>query len=393
MRRASALWEVFVLRFEEALERYRKRRLTAEEAGEILGMSGRHFRRLLLRYEEDGPEGLRDRRLGKVSPRRAPLAELTRMQILYQERYRDFTVKHFHEQLVKRHNYKLSYTVTRLALHGAGLVRPQKRRGGTHRKKRERRPLPGMLLFQDGSTHRWIGALDHELDLVVTLDDATGAIYSAILVEEEGTASSFLGLVETIAAHGLFRAFYTDRGSHYFHTPKAGGKVDKSKPTQVGRALAQLGITHIPSYSPEARGRMERVFGTLQSRLPPELRLAEIATVEAANRYLKEQFVPDYNARFAVPAAEEGSAFIPYAGRPLDDILCIQESRQVGRDNCVYWNGLALQIPPQRHRHHYVRATVRVHQYPDGRLAIFDGPSCLARFDPDGKPIDVSRAA
>ena len=393
MRRASALWEVFVLRFEEALERYRKRRLTAEEAGEILGMSGRHFRRLLLRYEEDGPEGLRDRRLGKVSPRRAPLAELTRMQILYQERYRDFTVKHFHEQLVKRHNYKLSYTVTRLALHGAGLVRPQKRRGGTHRKKRERRPLPGMLLFQDGSTHRWIGALDHELDLVVTLDDATGAIYSAILVEEEGTASSFLGLVETIAAHGLFRAFYTDRGSHYFHTPKAGGKVDKSKPTQVGRALAQLGITHIPSYSPEARGRMERVFGTLQKRLPPELRLAEIATVEAANRYLKEQFVPDYNARFAVPAAEEGSAFIPYAGRPLDDILCIQESRQVGRDNCVNWNRLALQIPPQRHRHHYVRATVRVHQYPDGRLAIFDGPSCLARFDPDGKPIDVSRAA
>jgi hypothetical protein len=393
MRRASALWEVFVLRFEEALERYRKRRLTAEEAGEILGMSGRHFRRLLLRYEEDGPEGLRDRRLGKVSPRRAPLAELTRMQILYQERYRDFTVKHFHEQLVKRHNYKLSYTVTRLALHGAGLVRPQKRRGGTHRKKRERRPLPGMLLFQDGSTHRWIGALDHDLDLVVTLDDATGAIYSAILVEEEGTASSFLGLVETIAAHGLFRAFYTDRGSHYFHTPKAGGKVDKSKPTQVGRALAQLGITHIPSYSPEARGRMERVFGTLQSRLPPELRLAEIATVEAANRYLKEQFVPDYNARFAVPAAEEGSAFIPYAGRPLDDILCIQESRQVGRDNCVNWNGLALQIPPQRHRHHYVRATVRVHQYHDGRLAIFDGPSCLARFNPDGKPIDVSRAA
>ena len=393
MRRASALWEVFVLRFEEALERYRKRRLTAEEAGEILGMSGRHFRRLLLRYEEDGPEGLRDRRLGKVSPRRAPLAELTRMQILYQERYRDFTVKHFHEQLVKRHNYKLSYTVTRLALQGTGLVRPQKRPGGTHRKKRERRPLPGMLLFQDGSTHRWIGALDHDLDLVVTLDDAMGAIYSAILVEEEGTASSFLGLVETIAAHGLFRAFYTDRGSHYFHTPKAGGKVDKSKPTQVGRALAQLGITHIPSYSPEARGRMERVFGTLQSRLPPELRLAEIATVEAANRYLKEQFVPDYNARFAVPAAEEGSAFIPYAGRPLDDILCIQESRQVGRDNCVNWNGLALQIPPQRHRHHYVRATVRVHQYPDGRLAIFDGPSCLARFDPDGKPIDVSRAA
>jgi len=392
MRRASALWEVFVLRFEEAMERYRKRRLTAEEAGEVLGMSGRHFRRLLLRYEEEGAEGLRDRRLGKASPRRAPASELSRMQILYQERYRDFTVKHFHEQLQKRHNYTLGYTVTRLALQGAGLV-PKAKRRGTHRQKRERRPLPGMLLFQDGSTHRWIGGHAHDLDLVVTLDDATGAIYSALLVEEEGTMSSFQGLAETIAGHGLFRAFYTDRGSHYFFTPKAGGKVDKSRLTQVGRALAQLGITHIPSYSPEARGRMERVFGTLQSRLPPELRLAEIATIAAANRYLREQFVPDYNARFAVPAAEEGSAFLPYAGRPLADVLCVQESRQVGRDNCVNWNGIALQIPPQRHRHHYVKATVRVHEYPNGQLAIFDGPSCLARFDRNRKPIDVSRAA
>jgi len=392
MRRASALWEVFVLRFEEALERYRKRRLTADEAGEVLGMSGRNFRRLIVRYGEEGDEGLRDRRLGRPSPRRAPAAELSRMQMLYQERYRDFTVKHFHEQLQQRHNYKLGYTVTRLALQAAGLVAKAKRRG-THRQKRERRPLPGMLLFQDGSTHRWIAGLDHDLDLVVTLDDATGAIYSAIMVDEEGTMSSFLGLFETIAEQGLFRAFYTDRGSHYFYTPKAGGKVDKSKPTQVGRALAQLGITHIPSYSPEARGRMERAFGTLQKRLPPELRLAGIATVQAANRYLKEQFVPDYNSRFAVPAEEEGSAFIPYAGRPLEDTLCIQENRQVGRDNCVTWNRLSLQIPAQRQRHHYVKATVRVHEYPDGQLAIFDGPSCLARFDRNGKPIDVSRAA
>jgi transposase len=392
MRRTSTLWEVFVLRFEEALERYRKRRLTADEAGEVLGMSGRHFRRMVVRYDEEGVEGLRDRRLGRPSPRRAPAGELTRMQILYQERYRDFTVKHFHEQLQKRHDYKLGYTVTRLALQASGLAAKTKRRG-THRKKRERRPLPGMLLFQDGSTHRWIAGLDHDLDLVVTLDDATGAIYSAILVAQEGTMSSFLGLSQTIAEKGLFRAFYTDRGSHYFFTPRAGGKVDKSKLTQVGRALGQLGITHIPSYSPEARGRMERVFGTLQSRLPPELRLAEIATVEAANRYLKTHFVPDYNARFAVPATEEGSAFIAYAGRPLEDVLCIQESRQVGRDNCVNWNGVALQIPPQRHRHHYVKATVRVHGYPDGRLAIFDGPSCLARFDATAQPINASRAA
>ncbi|HEY4071411.1 MAG TPA: ISNCY family transposase [Sphingomicrobium sp.] len=381
-----------MIRFEEALERYRQRRLTGDEAGELLGMSGRSFRRYVVRYDEEGVEGLRDQRLGKVSPRRAPARELTRMQRLYQERYRDFTVKHFHEQLQKRHNYVLGYTVTRLALQAAGLV-AKTARGGTHRKKRERRPLPGMLLFQDGSTHRWLPRVGHDLDLIVTLDDATGAICSAFLTEEEGTMSSFLGLHETIAERGLFRAFYTDRGSHYFYTPKAGGKVDKTKPTQVGRALAQLGITHIPSYSPEARGRMERVFGTLQKRLPPELRVAKITTVAGANRYLKEHFVPDHNKRFGVPAAEPGTAFVPYAGRPLEDVLCVQEDRQVGRDNCVAWNGVSLQIPAQRQRHHYVKATVRVHEYPDGRLAIFDGPTCLARFDRKGKPIDATRAA
>ena len=269
-------------------------------------MSGRNFRRLAVRYEEDGIEGLRDRRIGKVSPRRAPARELDRMHALYRERYSDFTVKHFHEQLLRRHNYKLCCTVTRLSLQAAGLVAKAKRRGA-HRKKRVRRPLPGMLLFQDGSTHRWIAALAHDLDLVVTLDDATGEIYSALLVDQEGTMSSFLGLAETISEHGLFGALYTDRGGHYFTTRHADGKVDKTQLTQVGRALSQLGITHIPSYSPQASGRMERVFGTLQNRLPQELRLAGIKTVAAANRYIKERFVPDYNARFAVPAAEPGS--------------------------------------------------------------------------------------
>jgi transposase len=392
MQRTKVLWEVYVTRFEEAFGQYRRRRLNAEEAGELLGMSGRHFRRLCDRYEEEGEEGLRDRRIGKVSPRRAPARELERMQALYRERYSDFTVKHFHEQLQRRHNYWLSYTVTRLSLQAAGLVTKAKRRGA-HRKKRVRRPLPGMLLFQDGSTHRWIAALGRDLDLVVTLDDATGEIYSAILVDQEGTISSFLGLAETITEHGLFGAFYTDRGGHYFITPKASRKVDKTQLTQVGRALSQLGITHIPSYSPQARGRMERVFGTLQKRLPQELRLTRIKTVAAANRFLKERFVPDYNKRFAVPAAEPGSAFVPYAGRPLADVLCVQEDRVVGADNCVAYHRRSLQIPAQRHRQHYVRATVRVHEYPDGWLAIFDGPRCLARFDPKGASRDVSCAA
>jgi hypothetical protein len=348
-------------------------------------MSGRNFRRLCVRYEEDGIEGLRDRRIGKVSPRRAPTRELERMQELYRERYGDFTVKHFHEQLVKRHGYKLCYTVTKASLQAAGLVAKAKRRSA-HRKKRERRPLPGMLLFQDGSTHRWITGLGRDLDLIVTLDDATSAICSAFLVEQEGTMSSFLGLAETITRHGLFGALYTDRGGHYFITPKEARKVDKTQLTQVGRALSQLGITHIPSYSPQGRGRMERVFGTLQKRLPQELRLARIKTVAAANRYLRERFIPDHNARFAVPAAEPGSAFVPYTGRPIEDVLCVQEDRVVGADNCVSFARRSLQIPPQGHRRHYVRATVRVHQYPDRSLAIFDGPRCLARFDPNGDP-------
>jgi Helix-turn-helix domain len=392
MRRTTMLWEAFVSRFEEAFGQYKRRRLTSEEAGELLGMSGRHFRRLCVRYEEDGIEGLRDHRIGKVSPRRAPARELERMHELYRERYHDFTVKHFHEQLVRRHNYQLCYTVTRLSLQSAGLV-PKAKRRGAHRKKRVRRPLPGMLLFQDGSKHRWIASFGRDLDLIVTLDDATGEIYSAFLIDEEGTMSSFLGLAETIVGHGLFSTFYTDRGGHYFITRQGSRKVDKTQLTQVGRALSQLGITHIASYSPQGRGRMERVFGTLQKRLPQELRLARIKTVAAANRYLKDRFVPDYNARFAVPAAEPGSAFVRYVGRPIEDVLCVQEDRVVGADNCVSWRRRSLQIPPQHHRQHYVRATVRVHEYPDGHLAIFDGPRCLARFDPKGRADDVASQA
>ena len=388
MRRTAMLWEVFVTRFEEVWTQYRKRRLTGEEAGQMLGMSGRNFRRLGVRYEEDKVEGLRDGRLGRPSPRRAPERELERMTQLYRDRYGDLNVSHFHEKLREHHNYRLGYTLTRLTLQKAGLVAKWGRRG-KHRTKRERRPLRGMLLFQDGSPHRWIAGFERDLDLIVTLDDATGEIYSAFLVEQEGTLSSFRGLAETIAANGLFGALYTDRGSHYFHTPKLGGPVDKTRLTQVGRALAQLGITHIPSYSPEGRGRMERVFGTLQGRLPQELRLAKITTIAAANRYLKEHFVPAYNKRFAVPATEPGSAFVPYTGAPLAEVLCIQEQRRVGRDNCVLWARRSLQIPPQIHRHHYVKAIVRVHQYPAGGFAIFDGPRCLARFNHQGEPIDV----
>ena len=389
MPRPRVLWEAHVRRFQDAMDRYKQGRLTAEEAGELLGLSGRHFRRQCVRYEAEGEDGLRDKRVGRVSHRRAPENELERMRRLYREEYSDFTVKHFHEELRRAHNYTLGYTVTRLALQSSGQVRPAESRG-KHRKKRVRRPLPGMMLFQDGSTHRWIAALGHDVDLIVTLDDATSWIYSAILVEEEGTMSSFLGLGETIRAHGLFGSFYTDRGSHYFYTPEAGGGVDKMRLTQVGRALKQLGIRHIPSYTPEGRGRMERVFATLQQRLPPLLHRAGTLTKEAANVYLRDTYLPEHNARFGKPAAEPGSAFVAHTGVALEEVLCVREDRVVGRDNCVSWSSRSLQIPAQRHRRHYVKATVCLHEYPDGRLAIFDGPRCLARYDANGGLIDES---
>jgi hypothetical protein len=224
-------------------------------------------------------------------------------------------------------------------------------------------------------------------DLVVTLDDASSEVYSGFFVAEEGTMSTFQGLGEVIAAKGLFCSLYVDRAAHYWHTPEAGGKVDKDNPTQVGRALAQLGIELIAAYSPEARGRSERMFGTLQKRLPQELRLAGITTMDDANRFLEAVFWPAHNARFARPAEAPGSAFVAFAGE-LADILCVQEERVVANDNTVRYKGLVLQIPADRHRHHYVKARVRVHEYPDGHLAVFHGPRCLARYTAEGELIE-----
>src|SRR3546814_340983 len=250
-----------------------------------------------------------------------------------------------------------------------------------------------MLVHQDGSRFAWLPGDPRQYDLIVTLDDATSAIYSAFLVEEEGTASSFRGLREVVTRHGLFCALYTDRGSHYFHTPEAGGKVDKRKLTQVGRALAQLGIEHIAAYSPEARGRSERAFRTLQDRLPKELRLAGIREIEAANRWLAEVYIPAHNARFAVAPEQPGSAFVADRAGAWREILCIQDERRVGNDNTVKWHGLHLQLPPSPLRPHFVKARVRVHEYPDGALAVFLGPHRLADYDADGTHIKARRRA
>ena len=382
MKRAAIDEGVRRMRFASLLDRQERGEITQAEAAEMLGVVERTFRRWRERWAEEGEAGLADRRLGRPSPRRAPEAELQRMLGLFKEKYSDFTVKHFHEQLVKRHDYKLGYTVTKVHLHRAGLVRPAAKRS-EHRKKRVRRPLKGMLLHQDGSRHAWLEG-QPPLDLIATLDDATSDVYSLLLVEEEGTASSFHALREVVASHGLFCALYTDRASHYFHTPKSGGRVSKTHLTQVGRALAGLGIEHIAAYSPEARGRSERLFRTLQDRLPKELRLAGIRDVAAANRWLKEVYLADHNRRFAIAPQQEGSAFVTDRTQAWREILCIVEERLVGNDNTIAWGGRRLQLPESRLRPHFVKAHVRVHAYPDATVSVFLGPHRLARYTADG---------
>lgn len=373
MRPTAQLHEVAAMRFLEANGRFHRGELSCEQAAELIGVSVSTFYRKRRRFAEEGEEGLVDRRVGKISAKRVPVDEAMHVITLFETRYYDFTVKHYYEKLVEQ-GYPHSYTLLKNTLQEAGVVKRAKKRG-QHRRKRPRRPLPGMMLHQDGSTHEWVPG--KYWDLIVTMDDATNETYSMFFCEEEGTMSTFRGLSETSKAHGLPCSLYVDRGSHYFFTAKAGEKVDKERLTQVGRAMQQLGIEMIPAYSPEARGRSERMFGTLQNRLPQELRLHGITDMSEANRFLCDTFLPAHNARFAKPAELEGTAFTPLLGFALDNVLCIQEERTVGKDNTVKYKGHTLQLVPEATRLHYVKTKVRVHEYPDGTLAVFHGPRKL----------------
>jgi transposase len=387
MNRTAWLQDRRMEKFSDVLSRWKARELSAQEAGEILGCSERQFRRYRRRYEEEGLEGLFDKRLGKASARRVPIDKVTWLLSEYKGRYDGWNVQHFHEHLQKQHNFRWSYTFVKTQLQAARLVRRATRRGA-HRRKRPRKPCIGMMLHQDGSRFAWLDG-QPELDLIVTMDDATGEIYSAFLVEEEGTASTFQGLLEVFTKHGLPASLYTDRGSHYFLTPNAGEAVDKERLTQVGRALSQLGIEHIAAYSPQARGRSERGFGTLQGRLAKELRLFGITNVAEANRYIREIYLPTHNDRFARPAQiPQESGFVKVRdAEALADILCVQQHRVVARDNTVSYQGRCLQLPQSPARPHYVKANVRVHEYPDGTLAVFHGPRRLARYTAEGEEI------
>lgn len=391
MRRTELLEGVRMLKFRDVFSRWESAALSQLEAAELLGVGERTFRRWCGRYREGGEAGLLDRRLGQVAGNRVPAVEAARVEALYRERYGGFTAKHFHEHLVREHGFRWGYTWTKVMLQGRGLLEQAPRRGA-HRRQRPRRPLAGMMLHQDASTHVWVAG-QPACDLVVTLDDATSAIYSALLVAEEGTASSLAGLLEVFGAHGLPCSLYTDRGSHYFHTPMAGGQVSKTVLTQVGRALAQLGIEHIAAYSPQARGRSERAFRTLQDRLPKELALAGMTTLAAANAYLRERYVAEHNARFAVAAEQAGTGFVACPGVELGEVLCHQEERQVGHDNTVVLDRVRLQIPPSPLRAHYVRATVKVRRYQDGSHAVFHGPRCIGRYDAAGVALEAMAQA
>jgi hypothetical protein len=374
------------MKIQEVLLRAMARKITWWQAAEILGFSDRHLRRIRERYEEFGYESTFDKRRGQPSPKRVPMATVEKVLALYRERYFDLNVRHFHEKLREQHAIDLSYTWVKSVLQGAGLVARQRQRG-VHRKRRARRPLPGMLLHIDGSHHRWFQD-ERWYDLIVILDDATSEIYYAQLTEEESTLTVMAGLKEVIAHKGVFCALYSDRGSHFWLTPKAGGKIDPHRLTQVGRALRELGVQMIPAYSPQARGRSERNFGTWQGRLPQELRLRGIGGLEAANRFLREHYISEFNTRFQVPAAQRGSAFVRRSSRDLDLIFALQFERTVNRDNTVSIQNLRLQIEPVRWRATLAGCTVTVHQHLDGTFTITHGPHRLGRYSAEGVSLE-----
>jgi transposase len=370
------------MKVQEVIMRAMAKKITWAQAGEIIGLCERQMRRWKERYEEFGYDGLFDRRTGKPSPKRVPVATVEEVLRLYREKYADFNVQHFHEKLREQHHIRLSYTWVKRALQMAGLVNKSRKRG-VHRRRRPRRPLPGMLLHLDGSAHAWFQD-DRRYDLLVILDDATSEIYYAQLVEEESTATVMTALREVIERKGAFCALYSDRASHFFHTPKAGQPVDRNRPTQVGRALAELGIQMIPAYSPQARGRGERNFGTWQGRLPQELRIHGIRSMASANEFLRDSYIAEFNERFAVTAAQPGHAFLPVRGKNLDLIFSLQHERTVNQDNTVHLGPCVLQIEKSRWRATLAGCRVTIYQHLDGSWSIGYGPHIVGHYNQQG---------
>lgn len=361
-------------------------------AAEIVGLSARSMRRWRQRYEAGGYDGLIDKRHRRPSQRRVPIAAVEQGLRLYRERYRGFNVRHFHDLARREHGVTLSYSFVKQALQGAGLVKKHRARG-RHRRRREPRACFGELLHLDGSVHAWLALVPEARSCLIAIpDDATNQVLHAALYPGESTHAVMTALAAVFRTHGLPMALYTDRAKWAFHTPKAKGPIDKTQLTQVGRALARLGIEHIPAYSPQARGRSERLNRTFQDRLVNELRVAGIPTLEAANHYLRDVFLPRHNATFAHPPRDPASAFVPVRAVDLDTTLCHEEDRVVARDNTVVFAHQVLQIPAQPGRRSCVGLTVTVRQHLDGRYTIRRGPQLLGGYRADGQPVDAAAA-
>jgi transposase len=379
-----------MMKVQDVLLKAMAKKITWWAAAEILGVSDRTMRRWRERLQEHGYVGLGDRRKGKPSPKRIPVATMEELLRLYREEYFDLNMRHFHEKLRDEHAIELSYTWVQKALQGAGLVARRHKRG-PHRRRRPRRVMPGMLLHIDGSKHRWLND-DRWYDLIVILDDATSEIYYAQLVGEESTRTVMAGLREVIENKGLFCALYSDRGSHFFVTVKEGEKVDKDRLTQVGRAMKELGVKMIAAYSPQARGRSERSFGTWQGRLPQELRLAGISSMEGANRFLREEYIEEFNHKFSIAAVEKGTAFRRTGRSDLNWIFSVQTERVVAKDNTVAIRERMWQIDKTKFRNSLAGTTVTIHEHLDETVSIRFGPHVVGHFDHDGNKLGPGTA-
>jgi transposase len=379
------------MKVHEVITRALAGQLSWIQAAEILGRSPRSIRRLRWRLQHRGYDGLFDRRRQTPSPKRAPVAEVQRLLALYRDRYQGFNVRHFHQLARRQHGVRFCYAFVKKALQSAGLVAKHRPRG-RHRRRREPRPCFGELLHLDGSRHRWLALVpDQWSTLIAVVDDATKRLLYAQLGAAGESVEAIMTALRAVLEHeGVPMALYTDRAHWAVHTPVAGGSPDRRRLTQVGRALARLGIEHILGYSPAARGRSERVNRTLQDRLVNELRVAGITTVPAANRYLRERFIPAFNTEFARLPADPASAFVPLGRVNLDQILCVEEERVVGRDNVVSIAGVALQVAKQPGRRSCAGLRVLVRRHLDGQYSIWYGARCLGRYDRQGHTLQAA---
>jgi transposase len=363
------------------------KQLTWIQAAEIIGIKPRQMRRVRWRVEHYGLDAVMDQRGGRPRRRRIKAGTIELLCRLKRDVYPDFSLRHFYEHVTERHGVKVSYNWLRLMLQEAGVVEREPARG-KYRRQRERRPMVGMLVHLDASTHEWISGLPMQ-DLVVALDDADGRILYARFFPQEGTASSFAALESVVHHYGRFCELYTDRGSHFCQSGPA-GEMATEQHGQVSQALRALGIHQILARSPQARGRSERAFGTIQGRLPQELRYHGISDYAAANRYLEQHFIADFNRRFTVKPAQPESAFVKLAGVELELVLSSKHERIVRNDNTVTFRNLTLQLPSTRQRIHFVRCPVIVHQFSNGHLGVSYQGRLLARYDSAGQPLQPS---